>query len=400
MAGSSVMVPQSASADGAPLLSWPLKPGELCILTSNPDYWAALTAWDIREHDLDRWLEARHGAKPEDFWSQTFIEHRGRNYCEAVLKYIIMFNHEEVGGHAVMFIDQMVMQWPHYFPYAMKYRCNVDDLFEPDQIHHYGRVFLEKVVEWCKLTYEGSQAYWDAILDKPPMDEQYDAFVQHVRDGHKPQKLKDMHIVPPARPDRWPCDYFAEARGKTSVPVVQLMKEKEVETRVSSENFTESREKPLATGSLTDSVNIEHPAGHSISTTMQDHKPSHSAKKPSVIPPNGEGPITSTVEGNTKEGNFDNKHLSLHCSNTPSPPVSKKEVSAKETESPGSSLHRRVKSESDSPGKLRYSRLCQMSKCVHKIQWLYACPCLPFAGRWSTYRQHCHASFDSTWPIG
>ncbi|KIW09303.1 hypothetical protein, variant [Verruconis gallopava] len=205
--------------DESHLLSYPVKPVDACVVTSDPEHWGRLTSWDIREHDLERWLDASPGAKPEDFWTENFILFRGRPYCEAALRAIVMWNHEEIGGHAVMFMDQILMWQPHYFPYAMRYRCSVDELFEPDQIKHYGRVFLEKIVEWCKLTYLKNQAYWDAILANPPSGLHLKQFIADVKANHYPAKLKEMKIVPEDRPDEWPAVYFARARGKSVEPL-------------------------------------------------------------------------------------------------------------------------------------------------------------------------------------
>jgi hypothetical protein len=364
--------------------AFPVEPGENCIVCSSPEDWAQRAAWDIREHDRYHWLEARHGAKPEEFWPKEFIAHRGRPFCEAVLKYIIMLNHEEVGGHAVMFIDQMLMHWPHYFPYSMKYRCNVDELFELDQIEHYGRLFLEKVVEWCKLFYQKDQAYWDYILDNPPMDQQYDTFVEAVKANHRPQKLKTMNIVPPQRPDQWPADYFAEARGKTSVPRSQLDKEKENNRQLSGsgsggahkEQNVGTQPRDTEIGKQTNTTSGAEPASSNAN--------SRSAPKKG----NNKQTHTGTTAGGCDGGDgygYDSdqdKKPDLQVSKSPASLKDKKSVASESVKAPQSFLHRRVKSEPDSPGRnitliirtnVAYVRHLWMgSHKLSKALWLYS----------------------------
>lgn len=349
-----------APGPGTPLLSYPLATSEACVLTSDPATWAQRTAWDIREHNLGRFLDARHGAKIEDYWTPEFIKYRGRTYCELVLKYIIMFNHEEVGGHAVMFIDQMMMWQPHYFPYAMKYRCYVDAIFEKDQIEHYGRKFLEKVVEWCKIAYEKSQLYWDHLLADPPTDEYFEVFVTLVRKQHTPQKLKAMNIVPKEREDDWPCNYFARARGKTPLPQLQMQKEAAKQhcnlgSPGNNSGKTNASTQPKDTngGSRGDAKSSPHGATPTASSTgNQVTSGAGKGKQASValLAAGGGG-----GDDDSDDSDSEDKKCDPRDSTPPKSPKGKKSVSSEAEDNSlrvhDSVVHRRVKSESDSQGK-------------------------------------------------
>jgi hypothetical protein len=351
------------SSSPAPLLSWPLKPGDPCIVSSEPARWAFQNAWDIREHDLDRWLDARYHSKIEDFWTAEFVYIRGREYCEAVLQYIVSFNHEEVGGYAVMFIDQMMMWQPHYFPYAMKHRCCVELLFEGDQIEHYGRKMLEKVVEWCKVAYDTHQSYWDNLLDNPPMGEDYDAFTAGVKKHHHPQKLKDMKIVPQDRPDDWPTTYFAKARGKSALPLHQAPDQHVASLRKPSANDEDGKHgnNGHAPGQPKDAqanaqARTQTDASKSTSTKSAATQSRSNASKrkqkstgaPAVVGNPGGDDDCDNSDGKDKDRNYRNMKA-------PQSPRGKKVAQSDDKgddmKLPNAQVHRRVKSETDRPSK-------------------------------------------------
>lgn len=336
----------AASSTGATLLSYPMSLDEPMVVTSDaPAVKAQRMAWIVRERNLDEFLDAKYGANIEDFWTPEYIAYHGREYCEHLLQYIIMFNQEEVGGHAIMYIDQIMMWEPSYFTYAMKYRDNVDELFEPDQIEHYGRKFLEKVIEWCRSAYAANRDYWDKHLSEPLTGRELEDFYATVEKQHKPSKLKEMFIVPKGRENDWPCNYFARARGKTPLPQLQVEKE---EAQREANGIANN----CAEGSLDDAVDTE--------PTQQSNDQS------------GSGPTASSTGGDESNGAFmapigdqtgdggKNDDDDKDKKRAPHGPPLLKSPKSKKAASNGKednrmpvldSTHRRVQSEPESPSK-------------------------------------------------
>jgi hypothetical protein len=337
-------------------------------LSSEPAAWARDTAFVIREHDRDRFLDAKHGSKIEDFWTSEFIQARGCEYCEALLQYIICFNHEEVGGTAVMWMDQMMMWQPHYFPYSMKYKHHVEDFFEKDQIEHYGRKFLEKVVEWCKGVYRDHRAYYDELLANPPSGQNLDAFIEMIRQKHSPKMLKELGIMHESRPDDWPVNYFSRARGKPTLPQPEP-----VHQRVESIRKTDSHGKAAKktanayAGTQPKDAHANEKASTQPSSsntasqttaTQSDSGTSKGKKASAKASAKASGPtFRGGGHGNDGGDSSDDEDTDRQPrdSKPPQSPKSKKEVQSDDEgddlKAAHATIHRRVKSEADSPGK-------------------------------------------------
>lgn len=309
-----------AARNPPPLLSYPLESGPL-IVSSDPEFWARQTAWDVREHDLDRFLEAQHGAKIEDFWTRDFIQARGRKYCELLLKYIIMFNHEEVGGHAVMLIDEIALADPALFASMMQTPV-LENIFGLDQIEFWGRKLCQMIMIWCKSAYEANKQYWDKLHFNPPTGEELLRFKELLNAQYKPQKLKAMNIVPKEREDDWPCHYFARARAKGPVPWAGMASEVESATgvrtapeqlkdaessqqstnssqsnanAVSSQSTSSDKGKSKSTVSSTGGTVGGIPGGNDGSEDPEDNRP------PNNLPPQPQSPKGKKAEQSKKD---------------------------------------------------------------------------------------------------
>jgi hypothetical protein len=257
----------------------------------------------------------------------------------------------------------------------MKWKCHVDGLFDLDQIEHYGRVFLEKVVQWCKMAYEKDQAYWDEILEHPPLNEQYEEYVQAVHDNHKPQKLKDMNIVPRERPDKWPCDYFAEARGKTSVSLAQLIWEQKDAQKISDDGNAGVRGDKDATSQPQDAETSEQTRTRSGTSPTSSNASSQTTVRDWGKKQGHAGASTGEGGGGGDDDDDDSdpedKKLGPHDSKAPKSPKSKKKATSDRLEVPGAFVNRRVKSESDSPGKDCPGHLCNGNTELLRSLWTY-----------------------------